>query len=603
MKSFFDLTEKSIIVPAKDIKDPTPGKKPTFKPNVSGIFEVAHEAHDEAEEHMSKAMAAHKEGNEALYNRHLSNYHDKMSEWHSERGRHGSAEKHNNLADVHHQKAIGLGEATSARLRFAAALNREQERIERERRLANPPSKQPEKEEPKKGVSEERKGLWDNIHAKRARIKNGSGERMRKPGSKGAPTADALKKSANEGVSEETIDRGEYDYEGQMARTQLQTIMRNSKDMIEMIKDDDNMPEWVQSKITLSHDYITTARDYLQSKQELGEDKDPCWDNYKQIGMKKKNGKQVPNCVPESYDDNRRGFGKRPREDDEYHVPDTVTTDHKITMNVSRPGAEKHNRTVTISNSTKTHDEAKATARSHLRKQGYTIHEEAEQIDELSKSTLGAYVKKSSRERGFSGLAAGGSGSGTRDQKDAVNTMKKRQAGVIKAVDRLTKEEVVAKSFPKDPNAPKMVKDRKTGKMYDPNKEFDKKMNSPEVKAQMKRMAKEDVESIDELKKSTLGSYVKKASNSATMRAYNAGGESARFAGEPISKRPDSYGADRKVAVKRLKGIDKATDRLTKEDTNHAIEEGIARLISKSIKRVTATKPTPQEKADIRLNK
>ena len=44
----------------------------------------------------------------------------------------------------------------------------------------------------------EKRGLWDNIHAKRERIKNGSGEHMRKPGSKGAPTADALKNSQNE---------------------------------------------------------------------------------------------------------------------------------------------------------------------------------------------------------------------------------------------------------------------------------------------------------------------------------------------------------------------------------------------------------------------
>jgi hypothetical protein len=29
---------------------------------------------------------------------------------------------------------------------------------------------------------------------------------------------------------------------------------------------------------------------------------DPCWKGYKQIGMKKKNRKEVPNCVPESYD-------------------------------------------------------------------------------------------------------------------------------------------------------------------------------------------------------------------------------------------------------------------------------------------------------------
>ena len=70
------------------------------------------------------------------------------------------------------------------------------------------------------------------------------------------------------------IDKGEYDYEGQMARTQLQTTLRNCKDLIDMIKDDDNMPEWVQSKITLAQDYMTTVRDYLQSKQELGEAND-----------------------------------------------------------------------------------------------------------------------------------------------------------------------------------------------------------------------------------------------------------------------------------------------------------------------------------------
>jgi hypothetical protein len=42
---------------------------------------------------------------------------------------------------------------------------------------------------------EEKRGLWDNIHAKQKRIKAGSGERMRKPGSEGAPTDSALKAS------------------------------------------------------------------------------------------------------------------------------------------------------------------------------------------------------------------------------------------------------------------------------------------------------------------------------------------------------------------------------------------------------------------------
>lgn len=39
-------------------------------------------------------------------------------------------------------------------------------------------------------------GLYENIHRKRARIAAGSGESMRKPGTKGAPTAAAFKASA-----------------------------------------------------------------------------------------------------------------------------------------------------------------------------------------------------------------------------------------------------------------------------------------------------------------------------------------------------------------------------------------------------------------------
>jgi hypothetical protein len=40
-----------------------------------------------------------------------------------------------------------------------------------------------------------KKGLYDNINAKRERIAKGSGEKMRKPGSKGAPSAKAFRDS------------------------------------------------------------------------------------------------------------------------------------------------------------------------------------------------------------------------------------------------------------------------------------------------------------------------------------------------------------------------------------------------------------------------
>ena len=48
----------------------------------------------------------------------------------------------------------------------------------------------------KKKKSTKKKGLYDNIHAKRRRIKAGSGEKMRKPGTKGAPTAANFRRAA-----------------------------------------------------------------------------------------------------------------------------------------------------------------------------------------------------------------------------------------------------------------------------------------------------------------------------------------------------------------------------------------------------------------------
>jgi len=56
------------------------------------------------------------------------------------------------------------------------------------------PAKKVDSSKRKKATGKKR-GLWDNIHAKRKRIKAGSGERMRKVGSKGAPTAKAIKRS------------------------------------------------------------------------------------------------------------------------------------------------------------------------------------------------------------------------------------------------------------------------------------------------------------------------------------------------------------------------------------------------------------------------
>ena len=121
--------------------------------------------------------------------------------------------------------------------------------------------------------------------------------------------------------------------------------------------------------------------------------------------------------------------------------------------------------------------------------------EEAEQIDELKKSTLGSYVTKVAK------LAP-----------DQVKPS--RREGIVKASQKLRKM------------------DREDTGM------------------------KEEAEQIDELKKSTLASYTKKASNDATKHSYMAG------------KTGDVDTAAK--ASKRIRGIDMATNKLAKEEFSDA---------------------------------
>jgi len=64
----------------------------------------------------------------------------------------------------------------------------------------------------------------------------------------------------------EAKDPREYDYEGDMAKSQLRSIIANAQSVHDMLEDNTNIAEWVQSKITLSADYISTVADYMQSE-------------------------------------------------------------------------------------------------------------------------------------------------------------------------------------------------------------------------------------------------------------------------------------------------------------------------------------------------
>ena len=54
----------------------------------------------------------------------------------------------------------------------------------------------------------------------------------------------------------------------------------------------------IEFDVPVSELTVMKSESHMHSKKKVKEDEDPCWDSHKMVGMKKKNGKQVPNCVP-----------------------------------------------------------------------------------------------------------------------------------------------------------------------------------------------------------------------------------------------------------------------------------------------------------------
>ena len=92
----------------------------------------------------------------------------------------------------------------------------------------------------------------------------------------------------------------ETDHEYSMARSEISTIISAAKRLRNKLKGEGNIEAWVQSKITKAADYIDAAADYLESGEHDVVVDEACWVGYKQVGMKKKGKKMVPNCVKES---------------------------------------------------------------------------------------------------------------------------------------------------------------------------------------------------------------------------------------------------------------------------------------------------------------
>lgn len=96
------------------------------------------------------------------------------------------------------------------------------------------------------------------------------------------------------------------DHEVSMAHSALDDIIKNATELkAKMGSSEKDVPAWIQDHISQAQNFINQAStNYHEHDKpsdaptELEEKQGPCWKGYQQIGMKMKNGKEVPNCVP-----------------------------------------------------------------------------------------------------------------------------------------------------------------------------------------------------------------------------------------------------------------------------------------------------------------
>ena len=106
-----------------------------------------------------------------------------------------------------------------------------------------------------------------------------------------APTPSPIKEAEGE------------DHEVSMAQNSLDTIIKMATELkAKMGENEKDIPAWIQDHIAKAENLISQAssnyHEYGQNEARIAEDKGPCWQGYKQVGMKDKGGRQVPNCVP-----------------------------------------------------------------------------------------------------------------------------------------------------------------------------------------------------------------------------------------------------------------------------------------------------------------
>ena len=191
-----------------------------------------------------------------------------------------------------------------------------------------------------------------------------------------------------------------------------------------------------------------------------------------------------------------------------------------------------------------------AQARMDRAARGEMKKEEVEQVDEVSKATLGRYINKAKDHIDSASYRQGHKEAHGSTSRPLERKLSKRHKGISTAVNKLTKEE--SDYLEKDLKKRKVNNDKAIKDM--------KKMGSPMKNPHFG----EEAEQIDELSKGTMGRYINKAATKMGSQGVTAGLKIA--ADEKSSKNFKDMG-------KREKGIKLAVSKLTKEDSGQ-VDEG-----------------------------
>jgi hypothetical protein len=95
-----------------------------------------------------------------------------------------------------------------------------------------------------------------------------NGKRVKKEKADEALDTDGVMMTRPSNMSSESMDRNEYDAEGDMAKGDMHTVMRHARELETHLRDNDNLPTWIIEKLGQIKGMMSSVTDYILSQKE-----------------------------------------------------------------------------------------------------------------------------------------------------------------------------------------------------------------------------------------------------------------------------------------------------------------------------------------------